>query len=146
MGIPESILFTDEEHALHLYRIGSVCEPPPTDDAIVMTNALINSAPLVANISEPAERRKLVNKVIYPVSRALVGMDLSDQLNFPRTRGMPFPLLAYRIDQRMQRIKSWRRKGGFAVFATLLEASAYEDAGLSYRLPDHAHDELSTKW
>ena len=27
MGIPETILFTDEEHALHLYRIGSVCEP-----------------------------------------------------------------------------------------------------------------------
>jgi len=146
MGIPESILFTDEQHALHLYRIGSVCEPPPTDDAILMTNALINSAPLVANIDDPAERRKLVNKVIYPVSRALVGKGLSDQLRFPRTRGMPFPLLAYRIDQRMQRIKAWTRKGGFGVFADLLGASAYEDAGLSYRLPDHAHDERSTKW
>ncbi len=50
MGIPETILFTDEEHALHLYRIGSLCEPPPTMEAIIMTNALINSAPLVANI------------------------------------------------------------------------------------------------
>ena len=146
MGIPDSILFTDEKHALHLYRIGSVCEPPPTDDAILMTNALINSAPLVANIDDPAERRKLVNKVIYPVSRALVGKGLSDQLRFPRTRGMPFPLLAYRIDQRMQRIKAWTRKGGFGVFADLLGASAYEDAGLSYRLPDHAHDERSSKW
>ena len=146
MGIPESILFTDEQHALHLYRIGSVCEPPPTDDAILMTNALINSAPLVANIDDPAERRKLVNKVIYPVSRALVGKGLSDQLRFPRTRGMPFPLLAYRIDQHMQRIKAWTRKGGFGVFADLLGASAYEEAGLSYRLPDHAHDERSTNW
>ena len=70
MGIPDSILFTDEQHALHLYRIGSVCEPPPTADAILMTNALINSAPLVANINDPEERSKLVNKVIYPVSRA----------------------------------------------------------------------------
>ncbi len=145
MGIPETILFTDEKHAQHLYRIGSLCEPPPTEDAIVMTNALINSAPLVANIDDPTERRRLVNKVIYPVSRALVGNSLSDQLNFPR-RGMPFPLLAYRIDQRMQRMRAWTRKGGFQVFAKLLEASAFEEAGLSYRLPDHAYDELSGKW
>ena len=27
-----------------------------------------------------------------------------------------------------------------------LAASAYDDAGLSYRLPDHAHAELSGKW
>ncbi len=116
MGIPEDILFTDEKHALHLYRIGSLCEPPPDEDAIVMANALINSAPLVANITDRAERRKLVNKVIYPVSRALVGNDLSDQLKFPRRRTMPFPLLAYRLDQRMQRIKAWTRKGGFTTF------------------------------
>ena len=146
MGIPETILFTDEKHALHLYRIGSLCEPPPTDDAIVMTNALISSAPLVANIDDPTERRRLVNKVIYPVSRALVGKRLSNQLKFPRTRGTPFPLLAYRLDNRMKRMSAWKRKGGFRAFSTLLEASAYEEAGLSYRLPDHAHDERSTKW
>ena len=52
MGIPETILFTDESHALRLYRIGSICEPPPTPEAIVMTNALINSAPLVAGIDD----------------------------------------------------------------------------------------------
>ena len=112
-----------------------------------MANALINSAPLVANINDPEERRRLVKRVIYPVSRALVGNSLSDQLKFPRTRRTPFPLLAYRLDQRMKRLKDWMgRKGGFRTFATLLEASAYEDAGLSYRLPDHAHDERSSKW
>ncbi len=146
IGIPDSILFTDEKHALHLYGIGSVCEPPPTNDAILMTNALINSAPLVANIDDLAERRRLVNKVIYPVSRALVGNSLADQLKFPRTKGMPFPLLAYRIDQRMQRMRAWTRKGGFGAFSELLEASAYEDAGLSYRLPDDAHAERASKW
>ncbi len=31
-------------------------------------------------------------------------------------------------------------------FSTLLEASAYDNAGLSYRLPDHVHDERSSKW
>ena len=146
MGIPESILFTDESHALHLYRIGSLCEPPPTEDAIIMTNALINSAPLVANIDDPAERDKLVRKVIYPISRALVGNKLSDQLNFPKRGGTPFPVLSYRIDQRVQKFLARLRKEGPKDFSTLLEASAYDNAGLSYRLPDHAHDERSSKW
>ncbi|WP_419939442.1 oxygenase MpaB family protein [Candidatus Palauibacter sp.] len=146
MGIPETILFTDEAHALHMYRIGSICEPPPTEDAIVMTNALINSAPLVANITDLTERRKLVNNVIYPISRGLVGNDLADQLNFPRNRRSPFPLLAYRIDQRIQRLRAAFGKEGSQNFGTLLEASAYDAAGLSYRLPDHAHDERGGKW
>ena len=145
MGIPETILFTDESHALRIYRIGSLCEPPPTLEAIVMTNALVNSAPLVAGIEEKEERRKLVNNIIYPVSRALIGDELADQLEFPR-RGIPFPLLSYRIDQRIQKLKSWFRKEGPQSFSTLLVASAYDEAGLSYRLPDHVHDERSGKW
>ena len=89
MGIPETILFTDESHALRIYRIGSMCEPPPTLEAIVMTNALVNSAPLVAGIEDTEERKKLVNNIIYPVSRALIGNELADQLEFPR-RGIPY--------------------------------------------------------
>ncbi len=146
MGIPETILFADESHALDLYRIGSVCEPPPTMDAIVMTNALINSAPLVANITDPAERSKLVKRVIYPISRALVGNSLADDLKFPRAWATPFPLLTYRIDQRMKGVLAKFRRSGFQTFATLMEASAYDDAGLSYRLPDHAHAERSSEW
>ena len=146
MGIPETILFSDESHALHMYRIGSLCEPPPSENAIIMTNALINSAPLVANIEDSVERRQLVTNVIYPISRALVGNKLADQLKFPRKGGTPFPLLAYRIDQRIQRLKAWYRKETYRNFSTLLEASAYDNGGMSYRLPDHPHDERSSKW
>ena len=146
MGIPESILFTDEDHALHLYRIGSICEPPPTQEAILMTNALINSAPLVANIDDPVEREKLVTNVIYPISRALIGNKLADELKFPRKNGLPFPLLAYRINQRTRRLMAWFRKEEAQNFSTLLEASAYEETGMSYRLPKHAHAERSGKW
>ena len=145
MGIPETILFTDEKHALHIYRIGSMCEPPPTTDAIIMTNALINSAPLVAGIEDREQRQKLVDKVIYPVSRALIGNKLADQLNFPAAR-LPFALFWYRLDQHLQNIKTRLRKDSPKNFATLLEASAYDDAGLSYRLPDHPHAERSGKW
>ena len=145
MGIPETILFTDESHALHIYRIGSMCEPPPTLDAIVMTNALINSAPLVAGIEDTEKRKKLVKGNIYPISRALIGNKLADQLNFPASR-LPFALFMFRLDLRIQRLRARLRKEGPTNFSTLLAASAYDDAGLSYRLPDHAHAERSGRW
>ena len=145
MGIPESILFTDERDALRLYRIGTLCEPPPTMEAIIMSNALINSAPLVAGIEDPAGRRSLVEKVIYPVSRALVGNELADQLNFPAQR-LPFPLFWYKLDQNIRGLRARLAREGPNTFATLLVASAYDEAGLRYDLPDHAHDERSSKW
>jgi len=148
MGIPDTILFTDETHALHMYRIGSLCEPPPTPEAIIMANALINSAPLVAGIEDKDERKKLVDKIIYPVSRGLIGNELADQLRFPANR-FPFPLLLYRLDKRIQKWRSLLRRNDSAAlsdFATLLVASAYDEAGLTYLLPDHAHDERSSEW
>ncbi|MCY4364925.1 MAG: oxygenase MpaB family protein [Chloroflexi bacterium] len=145
MGIPESILFADEDEALHLYRIGSLCEPPPSQESIIMTNALINSAPLVAGIGDREQREKLVNNVIYPVSRALIGNDLADELMFPSSR-LPFALAMYRLDQRLQRFRTILKRQGHQSFATLLEASAYDDAGLSHYLPDHAHAERSRRW
>ena len=145
MGIPESILFTDESDALRIYRIGSMCEPPPTTEAIIMTNALINSAPLVAGIDDPAERKELVTKVIYPVSRGLIGDQLADELNFPPNK-LPFALFWFRMDQRLQRLRALLTRKTPDTFSTLLVASAYDDAGLRYRLPDHAHAERSSDW
>ncbi len=145
MGIPDSILYTDEQDALRLYRIGTLCEPPPSMEAIIMSNALINSAPLVAGIEDPGARRGLVEKVIYPVSRALVGNELADQLNFPAQR-LPFPLFWYKLDQNIRGLRARLAREGPNTFATLLVASAYDEAGLRYDLPDHAHDELSRKW
>jgi len=145
MGIPDSILYTDEPDALRLYRIGALCEPPPSMEAIIMSNALINSAPLVAGIEDPSGRRGLVEKVIYPVSRALVGNELADQLNFPAQR-LPFPLFWYKLDQNIRGLRARLTREGPNTFATLLVASAYDEAGLRYDLPDHAHDELSRKW
>ena len=145
MGIPETILFTDESDALHIYRIGSTCEPPPTTEAIIMTNALVNSAPLVAGITDTKERKKLVRNLIYPVSRGLIGNGLADQLNFPANR-LPFPLLWFRLDQRIQQLRARFQKNGPQNFTAMLAASAYDEAGLSYRLPDNPHAEESTPW
>ena len=145
MGIPESILYTDGEGAREMSRIGLLCEPPPTDESILMSNALINSAPLVAGIEDTAARRKLVSKVIYPVSRAMIGNELADQLRFP-PNNLPAPLLWYRLNQRIKALVSLIRKNEEPSFAALLMVSAYDDEGLSYRLPDHVQAERSGKW
>ncbi len=86
MGIPESILFTNEAEALHLHRVAMLCEPPMPDESIIMANALINSAPLVAGVTDPPARRAMVEREIYPVSRALVGDEVADRLRFPQNR------------------------------------------------------------
>ena len=149
MGIPSSILFQDEEDARHLHRIGSMCEPPPSLESIVMANALINSAPLVIDVTEPSERRRLAGYV-FKVSRALIGNTLADQLMYP-----PDPsfgtLFIFRMQERYKRLqaKLGRRSvenSNFIRFASLLEASVLEEAGISYRLPDHIYSEESSQW
>ncbi len=145
MGVPESILYTDEAHANRIFDIGNLCEPDPTEDAIIMTNALINSAPLVAGIEEPESRKKLVQRVIYPVSRGLIGRELADVLRFPN-RGVPFPIFAFRLDQSIKRVAAKLTNRPATGFTGLLETSAYDDSGVSYRLPDHAHAERSGQW
>ncbi|MDD9995269.1 MAG: oxygenase MpaB family protein, partial [Dehalococcoidia bacterium] len=82
MGIPSSMLFQDEEDARYLLQIGSMCEPPPSLESIVMANALVNSAPLVIDVTDPSERRKMASYV-FKVSRALIGNALADQLMYP---------------------------------------------------------------
>ena len=145
MGVPESILYTDEKSAAEIHEIGLLCEPPPSDESILMSNALINSAPLVAGIEEPEARRNMVNKLIYPVSRGLIGHSLADQLRFPES-SLPFPLFWYRLDQKIKRLQSMFKRNEDPTFAALLMVSAYSDEGLSYRLPDHVHSERSRKW
>ena len=146
MGIPDSILFKDEDEALELIRIGTQCEPPPTEDSIVMANTLLNSAPLVAGITDPDEREKLVTNVIYPVSRSLVGKDLSNQLQFPLTGGVPFPLLAYRLERCFSKLKERLGFANSGAFMELFKISAYDDAGISYRLPDRIESDRASYW
>ena len=149
MGIPSSILFRDEEDARHLRRIGSMCEPSPSAESIVMANALINSAPLVIGVTDPPERRKLAGYV-FKVSRALIGNTLADQLMFP-----PDPtygaLFIFRMKERYKRLlANLGRKSpddsNFFRFVSLLESSVLEETGISYRLPDHIYSEESSQW
>ena len=149
MGIPDTILFASRDDALHLHKVGAICEPPPTDDSIIMANALINSAPAVAGITDEEERRTLVYDRIYPISRALLGEKRADELRFPKSRRLRSLgiLYQFRLDlfhQRMMR-KFVKKKSGESM-STVFSASLYDESGLTYEMPDHAHAERSTRW
>ena len=147
MGIPESVLFTNEQEALDLYETATLCEPPISDESIIMANALLNSAPLVAGVTEPAERRAMVRKLIYPLSRALIGNEMADSFRFPRTRA-PLVLFQFKMLQRLQRLMARLQRKDVTAdnFGQLLAISAYDPDGISYQLPDHEHSEESSTW
>lgn len=148
MGIPESILYQGEQDALMMYRVGMACEPEPDEDAIVMSNALINSAPLVAGITDKVERAELVRNIIYPVSRLLIGNTMADKLNFPRSSRfrMMRAFLEFRFDNALKSIKERVFRKGGSNLITAFGASLYSNTGTSYKLPDHVHAERSSKW
>ena len=146
MGIPETILFKKEEDALRVFRIGGMCEPPISLESIAMSNALIASAPYVAGVPDHEARIRLTNYA-YKVSRALIGNALADELRYPAVRSSGV-LLNFRNLGRLRRImgKSFPRliNNPYTYFTGLLGVSAYDEAGISYRIPDHVHAEESS--
>ena len=147
MGIPESITFTNYKEALEMHEVGNACEPPIAEESIIMANALINSAPLVAGVTDPAMRRTMVEREIYPISRALIGDELADQLRFPKARKIGI-LWQFRMLQRIRRLMARLRGKSVTAenFGQMLAISAFDDAGISYRMPDHDRDEMSSRW
>ena len=148
IGTPEALLFEGDEAATHeLYRIARVCEPPPNDEAAAIANALVTALPHVAGIAEPAAQQAMVTHT-YRVSRALLGHELADQLQFPRqqTAGLltwmrwkrrlliVFNQLAPRMADK------WRGNN----FVFLLDATQIGD--FSYQMPDHLEAEKASPW
>ncbi len=147
MGIPESITFTSYKEALEMHKVGNACEPPISEESIIMANALINSAPLVAGVTDLAMRKTMVEREIYPISRALIGDELADRLRFPKSRKIGI-LWQFRMLQRIRRLIARLRGESVTAdnFGQMLAISAFDDAGIRYDMPDHDRDEMSRKW
>ena len=149
MGIPETILYRDYDDALELFRVGGLCEPDPGMECIALANSLVNSAPLVAGITEPAARRKLA-RYVFLVSRAMIGKPMADSLQYPpnHTFGvLPWFRFQRRYHQFLQRrLPKLSRESSFTAFNTLLEVSALQELDIDYTLPDHVHSEESRGW
>ncbi len=155
MGIPETILFRDEAEANRLFEIGRMCEPEPGVESISMANSLVNSAPLLGEMTDPEVRRKFA-RYIYGISRAVIGNKLADQLKYPHTSTIGV-LAWFRIQQRyeaMMRNPTLRKlpflsridRAVYDQFSGLLVVSAFDEAGISYALPDHVYNEQSSSW
>lgn len=147
LGVPEAVLFRGEGDAHELLRIGYLCEPPPDIEAIAMANGLINTAPLVANISDPVERRHFVRSA-YGVSRKLIGHRLADQLRFPRRRAGGL-LMWLRLKRNLERALGRpfpNRWGRARKFTTLLQMTSLESPDFGYRLPTLAASDQSEDW
>ena len=144
MGVPEHLLPATAEEALAFYDIGRVCEPAPSLESIILANGLINSAPVVAGITETGARRSLARK-IYRISRAMIGNTLADQLGYPpmKTTGtlasLRFKNAAERLLARIAPGLGARRRA--SQFQTMLGVSLYSEEGIRYRLPEHLYAE-----
>ena len=149
MGIPETILFRDGDEALKLYDIGLMCEPDSPMESIVMAHSLVNSAPLIAGMTDPEDRRRLAGYV-YRVSRGLIGKKAADSLMYPEVSSFGV-VWWFKTQQRYAQIlnrllPARRQDSNFARFTSLLDTSLFDEEGIRYALPDHVYAEESTKW
>ncbi len=144
MGIPESILYTDGVSARSIHSVGFMCEPEPDDDSATMANALIQSIPEVAAITDPREKERTL-KLAYRLSHALIGTRLATSYRYPE-KALWGTLYLFRIKQRLNRLfkrDSLIRAGNFSQF---MQIAAYDKGGLSYKLPDHVHAPKQSPW
>ena len=147
MGIPDSILFRTEDEALEMFKIGAICEPPPGMESIVLAHSLVNSAPLIAGVTESKARADLA-RYVFRVSRALIGPKTAKSLRYPF-----FPTLGvlfwFRLQDRYNRLMDRIFPGRLQTknpLLTLFNVSMFDEEGITFRLPDHVYDERSSKW
>ena len=149
MGIPESILFRDADEALKLYDVGIMCEPDSPIESVVMAHSLVNSAPLIAGMTDPDARRHLA-RYVYRISRGLIGKETADSLMYPQLSS--FGVVEwFRIQQRYgpilgKLLPGRREDSNFARFTSLLDTSLFDEEGIRYSLPDSVYAEESSKW
>ena len=149
MGIPDEIMFRDYASSVRWFELGALCEPPPDEDAIIMANSIVNSAPIVLGFTEPRARRAMA-KYMYQVSREMVGDRLADELRFPAGRmKRELPLLRLRNygDSILRRLvpplAAYRSRSRFR---SMLEVSNLGEYEHSYHLPTTVFEEDSREW
>ncbi len=148
MGIPEEILFHDEASSLRAFDVGAMCEPPADEDAIIMANSIVNSAPVIIGVSEPVKRRKLA-KVVTQASRELIGDELADTFLFPSQRRKVIPWMRFQNRSRpivRKILPRLAKKQDLARFTELLKFASLDKMEYSYKLPTSLYDEHSSDW
>ena len=149
MGIPETILFHEADDALELYDIGHMCEPDCPMESVSMAHSLINSAPLIAGITDPEGRQKLA-RYVYRISRGLIGNEAADALRYPPLSSLG-AVWWFKMQQRYgdilgKLLPGRRDDSNYTQFTSLLDTSLFDEDGIRYTLPDHVYAEESRRW
>ena len=144
MGIPETILYVDEAHARRNIRTTMLCEPPATRHSIEMAQAFVRNVPKVAGVEAPKEANAL-RSLVFRLSRALIGNELADALEFPKSSRIG-TLWYFRMKHIVLRTIRGPRSTHLTDFLQLLDVSQYDRAGMSYRMPDHFHTLRQSPW
>ena len=121
-----------------------MCEPPPSPESVTVANMLIQAIPTVADVTDPVEQKKLTT-LAYRLSRALIGNELADQFEFPKSFAAG-TLFSYRWKQRFLRLLKAKQVVRSENFSQLIEISVYDEDGVSYKMPDHVHTSESSPW
>ena len=150
LGIPDAIGFTDQASAQRIFEVASMCEPQADDDAIIMANSIINSAPILLGFTD-AKQRRFQAALLYRISRDLIGDELADRLRYPKSKPgiRPVPLLRckHRVERKLRKLfPGWQAVSSWGQFAKLLKVSNLDNYEHSYSLPTTVFDEESRNW
>ncbi len=146
LGVPETILFTDEAEARRNYKIAHMCEPSPDKDAVAVANAVFKAIPSMAGLTDEAEVKRL-QMYAYRLSRALIGNELADLYGYPNTLRLGALILwYYRNKMRLIRFLSGTPLLTEQSFTQIFDATQYDKGGISYKMPDHARAAHQSPW
>ena len=144
LGVPEALLFTDEEKARQLNRVARLCEPPPDDTSAAVANSVFKAIPVLAGLTDEAEKQKL-ELYAYKLSRALIGHELADKLQYPKT--MIFGTLPFhRASELLRKLLSKRFTLTQTNLSRIFESAQYDKEGIIYNMPDHVRAAQQSPW
>lgn len=148
LGVPDELLFMNEAEAVHLQKIALLCEPPQGEFATKLANEVICFAPELFDVTKPAKQKRMVS-TLYRTSRAMIGNEAADRLQFPKQSTLG-ALALLRMIRKAKILYSKVMPGAlphtFNNFSDILQRATYDEAGISYRMPDAIKDTESTPW
>ena len=148
LGVPDELLYRTEEEALYVRKIARLCERQPGEMAVEVAHGYIGTVPELLGVDKPAKKKRLLN-ALYRTSRALIGNELADTLQFPKQSTIG-ALAFIRIQRKAKilysKVMPGARSHDFNNFVGVLQRSVYDDTGISYRMPDAIEDTASTPW
>ncbi len=146
LGVPETILFTNEKEARELRQAAAMCEPPPDSDCLAVANTVFKAIPIMSGLTSEAEIKSL-EKYAYRLSRALIGNELADTYQYPKTlRSRTLVLGYYRFKERLSQLLRGTKLFREDAFSQIFDAAQYDKGGISYRMPDHVRATKQSEW